>query len=130
MSQIKSVLLQYIPEVALGGARTSASTQIDRKRLRADLRRVIKRNQLYFVIAIGMTSVLFVGLLIAVLTHLDRLEWIRGLSIATGVSFVGTITLTTNLWKAKVASEVVIVLAGSLSEEALKAALGAMIKKM
>jgi hypothetical protein len=130
MNRIKDVLQGYLPEVPLGGGRAAPKPAIDRERLRADLRRVVTRNQLYFNLAIGMALLLFAGLIAAVVTHLDRPEWIRSLSIATGVSFMGTIKLTADLWKTKVAAETVMALAGVLPEDALKASLRALINKI
>lgn len=130
MSQIKAILRRYVPEVALGSSKKEAKTEIDRRRLQADLRGVAARNQVYFNVAIAMPLVSFIGLLLAVLTHVNHPEWVQALSIATGVSFLGMIKITASLWKTKVTAEMVGALAGSLPEDALKAAIGSLLGKM
>ena len=84
-----------------------------------DLRYVTKSNERYFVICVIALIVLFVGAFLVVLRSLSSPKEIEAVFTVTGVSFSVLFGKMVRLWKDKVSSDLILVLAAKLRPEQL-----------
>jgi len=80
---------------------------------------VSSSNLLYFRICVALLLVLFVGACLLVLSSLDKPDHIAAIFGATGVSFMGSLP-NVRLWKDKVNSDLLLVLACTMKAEDLR----------
>jgi len=133
MNGLRKVLAKYSTRpAAMGGAvADAAGAPADEARsesLRRDLKNVSDRNRAVFFLCVTMVLVLFVGACWLVLTHLREIAFIQGVLTVTGVSFAGLISQMVRLWKVKVSSDMILVLASSLKPADTRSILEILLK--
>jgi len=133
MNDLQKVLAKYSARpAAMGGAvADTAGAPNDQARsesLRKDLKDVSDRNKSVFFLCVAMVLVLFVGACWLVLTHLQQATFIQGVLAVTGISFVGLISQMVRLWKVKVSSDMILVLASSLNPADTRSILEILLK--
>jgi hypothetical protein len=134
MNDLRAVLAKYYTRPASLGSPESPSTQVeeaDRVRsenLRRDLKRVSERNRSVFLVCVFMVILLFVGACWLVLKHQSDTTFIQGVFAVTGVSFAGLISQMVRLWKAKVSSDMILILSSSLNPADTRAVLEILLK--
>jgi hypothetical protein len=133
MNDLRRVLAKYSARPAtMGGpapAPSDASTdQARTESLRNDLKNVSDKNRLVFFLCVAMVLALFVGACWLVLTHLQDTKFIQGVLAVTGISFAGLISQMVRLWKVKVSSDMILVLASSLNASDTRSILEILLK--
>jgi hypothetical protein len=92
----------------------------DTEAFQRNLRHVSDSNRIYFTICVVLLVVLFAGACLLVLRSLDRPDQIAAIFGVTGLSFFGIFAKMVRLWKEKVNSDLLLVLAGNLRPQDLK----------
>jgi hypothetical protein len=103
-----------------------SSEQVDV--LRRDLQRVIRSNETYFRICVGLLLLLFAGACLFVYKSLVDPKNIAIVFSCTGVSVMGVVTQMIRLWKEKVNSDLLLTLVGTLSPAELKKVVDSLLK--
>jgi hypothetical protein len=88
--------------------------------LQEHLRAVSSGNALYFRICFALLLVLFSGACVLVLNSLHNPNQVAIIFGITGVSFMGIFRQMVKLWKDKVNSDMLLVLAGSMKKDDLR----------
>ena len=91
------------------------------EQLRRDLANVSASNQTYFTLCVALLLLLFAGATILVLRSLNKPGQIAGIFGVTGVSFMGIVAQMVRLWKQKVNTDMMLVLAGNMRPQDFKA---------
>lgn len=113
---------------AVAAEGTSAAPAVSSaEELRADLKGISKRDAKYFNVCAGMVTLLFAGAFVFVVTNLHNPNTVKLVFAITGVSFGGLITQMIALWKEKVHSDMVLLLAGKLPPDELKTIIGTLL---
>lgn len=87
---------------------------------RQNLQSVSAANRSYFLVCVAFLVVIFVGAGYLIIHFIEKPANAATIFSITGVSFVGITTQMTNLWKKKVSSDMLLVLAGQLNPADLK----------
>jgi hypothetical protein len=134
MNDLRAVLAKYsVRSASLGGSETSTGQlgQTDEVRsdcLRRDLKAVSEKNRFVFLICVAMVIVLFVGACWLVIKHQEDTTFIQRVLTVTGISFAGLIAQMIRLWKAKVLSDMTLVLASNLNSTDMRSVLEILLK--
>jgi len=88
--------------------------------LRAGLAAVSSKNRIYFIFCVAMIAILFLAACWISVTHLQDPSFIRNVFAVTGISFLGLIAQMVRLWKVKVMSDMLLVMAGNLNPSDLR----------
>ncbi len=91
------------------------------EKLRVDLAKINKSDQLYFNICVGMVVFFFAGAFALVISNLNNPMAIKTIFAVTGISFAGLIKQMIALWREKVHTEIAATLAKQLPPQDLKA---------
>jgi len=103
-----------------GGPKQAVEPTPERKKLRADLEAVQRRNRNYFMISIVMLIVLFIVSLFVLVFDYQRPEAIKGLAGAIGISAAGLVVWMVRLWRGKAAVESLLVMVAYGDDKALQ----------
>jgi hypothetical protein len=120
MSDLYQVLAKYSVQAPRFGAKdpsdagASPELQTTNDDLRRDLKSISDKNRSLFLICVAMVLVLFIGSCWLVLKYLQNPSFIKSVFAVTGISFLGLLSQMVRLWKGKVISDMILVLAGSL----------------
>jgi hypothetical protein len=98
--------------------------------LQRDLKALIRHNERFFWIWIGVLVVLFVLCAGLVLRYVDQPARIRQIFAGAGISFFGVIWRIGDAWKTKMALEFTITLVGGLNENAVRSVVAVLASKM
>jgi len=98
------------------------------QQLRSDLRRIGDSSNRYFLICVVLVLILFVGACALVAFNFNRPDQITAVFTATGLSFFGIVRQMLRLWKEKVNSDMLTVLAGNLETADLRRIVNALLK--
>jgi hypothetical protein len=126
MSTLKTVLASYakVEMAKLGGPETSA---VEFDNLRKDLKQIISGNNGTFAICVVMVLVLFGVQLWVALTQPQLVKAAAGVF---GISAAGLIFQMIQLWREKVATEILLGLIPVLDPPVLQTVINALIKKI
>jgi hypothetical protein len=89
---------------------------------------VSDQNRVYFLICIGMVLAIFLGACTVALKYISDPAFVKEVFAATGVSITGLVLQMMKLWKEKVNSDLVLVLARSLSPGDVRSILEILLK--
>jgi multisubunit Na+/H+ antiporter MnhF subunit len=123
-SNLKEVLLSFKPDAPDFGEKTPDARRVKTDgadQLRRDLQRVSAANKNYFSICVGLLLVLFAGAFVLVVRSLDKPAEIAGIFGATGISLLGIVTQMARLWRQKVNTDMMLVLASNMRPADFKA---------
>jgi hypothetical protein len=101
----------------------------DLEAFRRDLQQVSASNRAYFIICVALLLILFVGAGWLVLRSVDKPNQIAAVFGVTGISFMGIFSQSVRLWKEKVNSDLLIVLAGNLRPQDVKGIVDLLLRK-
>jgi len=113
-----AALEAFKPEGPDFGERQRKTDDVDA--LRRSLQRISESNKTYFIICVALLLILFAGACLLVLRSLDHPNQIAVIFGATGISFMGIFSQSVRLWKEKVNSDMLLILAGNLRPQDLK----------
>jgi hypothetical protein len=97
-----------------------AAENRDLEIFRKNLQAVSSANRNYFLVCVFFLMVLFGGSCALLLHFIDSPNGVTAIFGATGITFAGLTTQMANLWKKKVTSDMLLVLAGRLQPGDLK----------
>ena len=109
----------------LAGAETATDTT---NNLSQDLKAVSDQNRAYFLVCVGMVLVIFVGACTVAVKYISDPTFVKQVFAATGVSITGLVLQMMKLWKEKVNSDMVLVLARNLSPTDVRSILEILLK--
>ena len=130
MPKLRDVLQKYSPLAETGGKAVAAPSSFDSAALQNELQALIRRNERFFWIWIGLLAVLFVLCVALVLRFVDQPSRIQQIFAGAGISFFGVIWRIGDAWKTKVALEFTITLVGGLSENAVRSVVAVLANKI
>lgn len=122
VTDLRSVLEAFRPPAPEFGEGELAGTEAhdDVSVFRGNLQSVSRANRSYFLICVAFLVLIFAASAYLIIHFMDRPSSAAAVFTITGVSFGGITTQMTNLWKRKVASDMLLVLAGQLNPADLK----------
>ena len=128
--KLKDVLVRYSESSPHFGENFAGAkpNQTDSDDLRRDLKAVSDQNRAYFLICVGMVLAIFVGACAIALRYISDPTFVKEVFAATGVSITGLVVQMMKLWKEKVNSDLVLVLARNLSPEGVLSILEVLLK--
>ncbi len=103
--------------------------QDDLTAFRRNLQSVSAANKSYFLICVAFLIVIFAGAVYLVVHFMDKPSSAAAIFSITGVSFAGITTQMANLWKKKVSSDMLLVLAGQLRPTDLKGIVDVLLRE-
>jgi hypothetical protein len=121
ITELRAALRAFSPEGPHFGEKErteSADTAV--AEFRRNLQSVSTANRSYFILCVGFLVVAFVGACFLIFRFLDNPKGAAAVFGVTGLSFAGIIKLMTDLWRKKVSSDLLLVLAGQLRPADLK----------
>ena len=124
MGEVEVEAPRAAPAAPAASSPPAAQVQI----LRDDLQRIIRSNENYFRICVGLVVVLFVGVCVFVYTSVSDPKNITAVFAATGVSIMGVVSQMFRAWKEKVNSDLLLTLIGTLSGAELKKVVDSLMK--
>ena len=124
--ELSSAASPHFGEGPATAAPSPSGKQVDT--LRRDLQRIVRSNETYFRIWVGMLLILFAGACVYVSRSLADPKNIAAVFAATGVSVMGVVAKMTSLWKEKVNSDLLLSLVGTLSPEETKKVVDSLLK--
>ena len=93
-----------------------------------DLKAVSDQNRVYFLVCVGMVAVIFIGACTVAVRYISDPGFMKEVFAATGVSITGLVLQMMKLWKEKVNSDMVLVLARNLSAADVRGILEILLK--
>lgn len=130
MPKLRDVLQKYAPLAETGRKAEAAPSSFDGAALQRDLKALIRHNERFFWIWIGVLVVLFALFAALVLRYVDQPSRIQQIFAAAGISFFGVIWRIGNAWKTKMALEFTITLVGGLNENAVRSVVAVLANKI
>lgn len=127
MKRLRAVLASFVDSIHLGDP-APAPLEIDR--LREQLRRVSRANEHYFGVCVVMLMVMFVGALWVTLRYTSDAGAVKIAFAAFGVMMIGMMRVMLGLWREKVATDVLLALAGSLEGDHLRSIIAVLLKRL
>lgn len=127
MKRLRSVLAPYSKEISLGGSGPNAMSV---EQLKLELREVSRSNEHYFAICVVMILVLFLASLWVIMRFLGRPDVVTTAFAALGISTAGLLRAMIRLWREKVATDMLLALAGALTKDALKSVIAVLLKRL
>lgn len=98
------------------------------EQLRRDLKTVSRSSNLYFNLCVVLVLVLFVGCCAIAALNFHQPSQITVLFTATGLSFFGVVRFLLKLWREKVNSDMLLVLAGQMDGADLRKVANSLLK--
>lgn len=130
MPKLRDVLQKYVPLAETGRKADAAPPPFDSGGLQRDLHALIRHNERFFWIWIGVLVVLFVLCAVLVLRYVDQPGRIQQIFAGAGISFLGVIWRIGDAWKTKMALEFTITLVGGLNENAVRSVVAVLANKI
>ena len=96
--------------------------------LSRDLKGISDQNERYFLVCVGMLLAIFIGACVIAVKYMSNPGLVGGVFAATGISITGLVIQMMKLWKEKVNSDMVLVLARNLSPEGVRGILEVLLK--
>jgi len=138
MKRLQTILAKYAegPEATLGdkgplkreGKPPLTTPELDQ--LRSEMKTVVERNKIFFVITFSLVVVIFIGLCIFIVSSLNNPARIKEAMAAAGISIFGPISWMLKLWKEKVATDLILALVSNLRAEDIRLVLGILLRKL
>ncbi|HKV91282.1 MAG TPA: hypothetical protein VJW20_01905 [Candidatus Angelobacter sp.] len=138
MKRLLKILAKYAeaPEAKLGdkgpfkpeGTPPLAAREADQ--LRSEMRAILERNKIFFVIAFSLVVAVFIGLCIFIVSSLGDPAGIKKAMTAAGITIFGPIGWMLKLWKEKVATDLTLALVSNLKSEDIRPVLGILLRKL
>jgi hypothetical protein len=130
-SNLRTVLEAFRPEDAnFGEAAADESPGPDGiVTFRRDLKAVSETNKSYFLVCVAFLVVLFAGSCYVIIHFIDKPKDAAAVFGVTGISFTGLIAQMSSLWKKKVTSDMLLVLAGQLQPSDLKGIVDVLLRE-
>jgi hypothetical protein len=121
-TDLRTVLEAFRPRgPQFGEEETNArSDKDDLIAFRRNLQGVSAANRSYFLVCVAFLLVIFSGACYLIAHFMDKPQSAAAIFSITGVSFAGITTQMISLWKKKVSSDMLLVLAGQLRPADLK----------
>lgn len=130
MPKLQQVLQKYAPLAETGRDTGVAPAPFDREALQRDLKQMVRDNERFFWIWIGLLITLFVLCVLLVLRYANQPVRIEQIFAGAGISFFGVIWRVGEAWKTKMALEFTITLVGGLSENAIRSIVAVLAGKI
>ena len=96
--------------------------------LSRDLKAISGKDQIYFFICVGMVLLIFLGACVLTVKYLSDPAFVTKIFAATGISITGLVLQMMKLWKEKVNSDMVLVLARNLSPQDTRAIIEVLLR--
>jgi hypothetical protein len=96
--------------------------------LSLDLKAVSDQNRVFFLVCVGMVLAIFVGACTVAVRYIPDPTFVKEVFAAAGVSLTGLVAQMLKLWKEKVRSDMVLVLARNLSPKDIRGILEVLLK--
>ncbi|MGC2112375.1 MAG: hypothetical protein WA655_22845 [Candidatus Korobacteraceae bacterium] len=125
----KQLLAKYGPEGPVLGTRREETVWSSRE-FRADLKAVGNRSNVYFLVCVGMVVVLFGAGFVWTIIHSHQSNQTRAAFGAGGVALVSAFYKMMRLWKDKLYTDLLLVLAANLNPEQTKQVLEIILRKL
>lgn len=130
MPKLREVLQKYAPLAETGREADAAPPPFDGPALQRDLNALIRHNERFFWIWIGVLIVVFVLCAALVLRYADQPSRIQQIFAGAGISFFGVIWRIGDAWKTKMALEFTITLVSGLKENAVRSVVAVLANKI
>jgi hypothetical protein len=127
MKKLRAVLSPYVDSVQLGDPERDP---IDVERLREQLQRVSRESANYFGVCVVMVMVIFLATLGAALRYAGQANLVTLAFAVLGATMIGMLRVMVGLWREKVATDVLLALAGSLEGDHLRSILAVFLKRL
>ena len=76
--------------------------------LEAELKRLRKRNEVYFALAFALVAIFFLGSGVIVFLKLDQPDLLKALFTVLGGTIFGSVVFLRNLWRRKIAIDLLL----------------------
>src|SRR5512140_3758185 len=127
MKKLRSVLSRYVDSIQLG---EGDRAPLDVERLREQLRHISRANEHYFGACVVMVMTVFIAALWVALRYADHDGAVKLAFAALGASMIGMLRVMVGLWREKVATDVLLALAGSLEGDHLRSIIAVPLKRL
>jgi hypothetical protein len=127
--KLKDVLARYSESGPHFGEKFEGEPDQDAANaLSRDLKAVSDQNRVFFLVCVGMVLAIFGGACTVAVRCIADPTFVKEVFAATGVSLTGLVLQMLKLWKEKVRSDMVLVLARSLSPQDIRGILEVLLK--
>ena len=130
MPNLREVLSNYAPPAPHFGPAVAPPRPFDADAFRSDLKAVSDNNKKYFNMCFGFLIALFLLECVFAWRFASEPSKVTGIFAVIGTGILGLVTQMVKLWKEKVNSDLLLILASALPQEQVKTVIQILLEKL